>query len=58
VIKLADKRKKLENNQVLGPDITDFLSADKGIKDNMAAGKATLGAIKKSKWPGKHMGDE
>jgi len=51
-------RKKLENNQVLGPDITDFLAADKGIHENMASGKATVNAVSKTKGPGKHYGDE
>lgn len=55
---MANERKKIENNQVLGPDIMDFLAADKGIKGNMADGKATVGAISKTKGPGKHYGDE
>ena len=55
---MVEKRKKLGNDQILGPDITNFLQADQGIQDNMAAGKATLGAISKTKGPGKHFGDE
>ena len=55
---MAKERKKLENNQVLGPDITDFLAADKGIHENMASGKATVGAIGKGKNPGKSYGAE
>ena len=55
---MVDKRKKLGNDQILGPDITNFLQEGKGIQDNMAAGKATLGAISKTKGPGKHFGDE
>ena len=55
---MSKERKKLENNQVLGPDIMDFLAVDKGIKENMASGKATVGAVSKVKGPGKHFGDE
>ncbi len=55
---MVEKRKKLENSQILGPDITDFLAEDKGIQENMAAGQATLSAISKTKGPGKHFGDE
>ena len=55
---MVEKRKKLGNDQILGPDITNFLQEGKGIQDNMAAGKATLGAISKSKGPGKHFGDD
>ena len=55
---MGKERKKLENNQVLGPDIMDYLAADAGIKGNMADGKSTVGAISKIKGPGKHFGDE
>lgn len=55
---MAKERKKLENNQVLGPDIMNFLAADDGIKGNMADGKATVNAITKTKGPGKHYGAE
>jgi len=55
---MVEKRKKLGNDQSLGPDITNFLQADSMIKENMASGKATLGAIGKTKGPGKHFGDE
>jgi len=55
---MVKERKKLGNDQTLGPDITNFLQEGKMISDNMAAGKATLGAISKTKGPGKHFGDE
>lgn len=55
---MSKERKKLESNQVLGPDIMNFLAVDKGIKDNMSNGAATVGAATKAKGPGKHFGDE
>lgn len=55
---MVEKRKKVGNDQILSPDITDFLQEGKGIQENMAAGKATLGAISISKGPGKSFGDD
>ena len=54
--KIKTKKKQLGNDQILGPDITDKLQADKQIRENMSMGTKTYNAIKKLKPQGKDFG--
>lgn len=51
---MAKERKKSGNDQILGPDI---MSPSSLIKENMAAGKATMAGFAKKGTPGKDFGD-